>query len=121
MSSMLRVLKWRIKIYLNNKFVILLFLIVPILLTLWLAEDLDKQELGSISVSIIDEDNTAISSKYVNKLKEDSKISTVELEYDESIEEVKKEKLSAVILVKDGFSDRILKGENQGNLKAVLI
>jgi len=118
---MLNVIKWRIKIYLNNKVIIALFLIIPIILTLWMAEDINKKGLGQMIVNIIDEDVSEFSKDYIEKIKRDESITTVQIPYEEGLQEIKKEKISAMILIKDGFSKNILEGKNKDLIELVYL
>lgn len=118
---MLNIIKWRIKIYSDNRILILLFLIIPIILTFWLAEDINKNDIGHMVVNVIDEDQSDLSKEYIIRLENDESITTVQLPYDKAVEDINKEKISSMILIKEGFSNNLLDGINKDLIELVYL
>ncbi len=118
---MLNIIKWRIKIYSDNRILIILFLIIPIILTFWLSEDINKKEIGPMVVNVIDEDESDLSREYINRLENDESITTEKLPYEKAVEYINKEKISSMILIKKGFSDNLLEGSNKDLMEFVYL
>src|SRR6056297_975966 len=106
MLLMLKILKWKIKIFYSNKILIALLLLLPILITAFISPSLNKESVTEITINIIDQDMTQISEEYNNRIKKDERIKYSELTYEEGIQEIEKNNISGMLIIKKGFSEK---------------
>jgi ABC-2 type transport system permease protein len=62
-------------------------------------------EPSGIKIAVVDEDNTEFSGSYKSKLESYEALEIVHLDQDEAIEQVRKGKIAAAVILKDGFGD----------------
>ncbi|MGD2093653.1 MAG: ABC transporter permease [Phycisphaerales bacterium] len=60
---------------------------------------------SGMKIAIVDEDNSEFSNSYISKLKSDEALEIVPLGRDEAIEQVRKGKVAAAVIIKKGFGD----------------
>jgi len=58
-----------------------------------------------MEIAIVDEDKTEFSGSYISKLESDEALQIVHLSRDEAIEQVRKGKVSAAVVLKEGFGE----------------
>src|SRR6056297_1661285 len=112
MRMMLKILKWKIKMFYSNKILVILLFLIPVLITAFIAPSLKETSTAEIRINIIDEDNTSISKNYKNKIENDNRIIHFKLSYEEGIKEIEKNSLSGMLIIKEGFSEKIKSGQN---------
>lgn len=60
---------------------------------------------SGMKIAIVDEDKSEFSSSYISKLESDEALKVVSLGRDEAIEQVRKGKIAAAVIIKKGFGD----------------
>ncbi len=109
---MLKMLKWKIKMFYSNKILVALLFLMPVLITVFISPSLIDDNTSEISVNIIDEDNTEISRNYKKRIEDDNRIIHYELSYEKGIKGIEKNDISGMLIIKEGFSKKIKRGQN---------
>ncbi len=60
---------------------------------------------SGMKIAVVDEDKSEFSSSYISKLESDEALTVVHLTRDEAIEQVRKGKVSAAVILNEGFGD----------------
>lgn len=116
---MLKILKWKMKIFYSDKMLVSLFLLVPILIITVIAPSLIEDKKPEITINIIDEDQTQSSQNYKNRIEKDKRIISYELSYEEGIKEIEKNNISGMLIIKEGFSQKIKSGKNKDLIELI--
>jgi len=116
---MLKILKWKMKIFYSDKMLVSLFLLVPILIITVIAPSLIEDNKPEITINIIDEDQTQSSQNYKNRIEKDKRIISYELSYEEGIKEIEKNNISGMLIIKEGFSQKIKSGKNKDLIELI--
>jgi len=116
---MLKILKWKIKIFYSDKKLVTLLFLIPILIIAVISPSLIGDNNPEITINIIDEDLTQLSQNYKSKIEEDKRIISYDLPYDEGIKEIEKNNISGMLLIKEGFSQKIEKGKNKNLIELI--
>ncbi len=109
---MLKIIKWKIKMFYSNKILVSLLFLMPVLITVFISPSLIEASTAEISINIIDEDNTEISRNYKKRIEDDNRIIHYELSYEKGIKGIEKNDISGMLIIKEGFSKKIKSGQN---------
>lgn len=60
---------------------------------------------SGMKIAVVDEDKSEFSGSYISKLESDEALTVVHLKRDEAIEQVRKGKVSAAVIINEGFGD----------------
>jgi len=87
--------------------------IIPLLITVVTGYALRNEKAGSIKIAVVDKDNTDLSRVLIERLsaKEGIDLKNVDSEY--ALDLLKNNEVEEVFIIKRGFKDRIINGENE--------
>lgn len=95
----------------------LVFVLLAIIISVSAAVIAQEKADSGLVVAIISEDEGKFSQKLIDYLSDYESFSVREMSYDEAVRLLKQDRLEAAVVIKDGFSDKIAKGEFQNALE----
>ncbi|MBN2590972.1 MAG: ABC transporter permease [Sedimentisphaerales bacterium] len=60
---------------------------------------------SGMKIAVVDEDNSSFSTSYISKLEESDALTVIHLERDQALEQVRKSKIAAAVIIKKGMGD----------------
>ena len=113
MRSILDIAMKDLKLLFRDKAAMFFLLLFPILMGVFFGfiyKDMGKKSAGGLHIAIVDDDQSEMSKKFVDILKNNENITVVESSLEEAKQKIRNKKLAGVVVVTPGF------GENAGLL-----
>jgi len=114
----IEIIKIRIRLFLSRRILFALFVVFPLLISLVSLEFLGSDEVEIKSrIGIVDEDNTFLSERLVERLLEDKTLLVLYLDSDEAMNKLIDESVTGLYTIKKGFSDKVESGQVESLIK----
>ncbi|MFB0920398.1 MAG: ABC transporter permease [Oscillospiraceae bacterium] len=95
----------------------LVFVLLAIIISVFTAVIAQEKADSGLVVAIVSEDEGKFSQKLIDYLSDYESFSVREMSYDTAVRLLKQDRLEAAVVIKNGFSEKIAKGEFQDTLE----
>ncbi len=95
----------------------LVFVLLAIIISVSAAVIAQEKTTSGLVVAIVSEDEGEFSRKFIDYLSDYESFSVREMSYDEAVRLLRQDRLEAAVVIKNGFSEKIAKGEFQDTLE----
>jgi hypothetical protein len=112
---MIDIIKIRIKLFLSKKSMMLIFIVFPLIFSVLSLNYLKTDDFEiRTSIGVVDLDNSEFSRNILRKMKTDEALTVKVFNEWEGEEELKKENIIGLYIIKEGFSDEVKSGRTNG-------
>lgn len=108
MNAFIALVRKDLKLYFSNRRALIITLAAPIAIAAFFGSLFGGSDKATarVPIAIVDQDNSAISTQIIAGLNSDTALSVQAMENDAAIEQVRKGKLRAAVIVPKGFGDQ---------------
>ncbi|HHW31686.1 MAG TPA: ABC transporter permease [Clostridiaceae bacterium] len=119
MSKILTVVKYKLKIIMSDKSFIIAMALIPLFLTFITGYALRYEKRNQIPIAICDLDNSEYSVMLTKRISSKEGLIVIEADEQEAVALVKNHKAEAAFIIKEGFMEKILKGDTDGAIEQI--
>lgn len=104
---------YKLKMMLSDRLFTIAMLILPLMVAVVSGYALKNEKYEAVRVAIVDEDGTSDSELLLERLAHKEGISVQRAERSDAVELLERGKVEEVFFIKDGFSEKLARGENR--------
>jgi ABC-type multidrug transport system permease subunit len=110
---------YRLKVIFSDKWFILAFLIIPLLLALVTGHAQRKEKLGYVPIVIVDEDETEDSIRFCNRLAQKEGFQVHQTDRETAMNTLKQDRAEVMVIIEEGFSEHLASGKLENTITLI--
>lgn len=110
---------YRLKVIFSDKWFMLAFILIPILLSIVTGYAQRKEKLGYVPIVVVDGDKTEDSSRLCNRLAQKEGLQVLETDRETAMRVLEQDKAEVMIIIEEGFSKHLANGQPENTITLI--
>ncbi len=117
--KMLMLYFYRLRVIFSDKWFIMAFIIIPLLLSMVTGHAQRKEKLGYVPLIVVDEDRTDDSERLCKRFAQKEGFKTQETDYQTGLNLLRQDKAEAMVIIEKGFSEHLADGQLEDTITVI--